>query len=99
MQSRSVEGKTIKKVHRGAIEFTDGSFMPSHDSALTLKETAARLRVSRDTLYRLLKSPTFTLKPVQVGRTMRFSERAVEAFLAGEPAERKGSFGIGSRRR
>jgi excisionase family DNA binding protein len=46
---------------------------------LTVKEAAAFLRLSPDTIYRATKAGT--LPHVRIGRSIRFSEEALEEFL------------------
>lgn len=48
---------------------------------MTAIEVAAALRVSRATIYRLVRSGV--LPAVQVGRSVRVSRNAVDAFLRG----------------
>jgi excisionase family DNA binding protein len=54
------------------------------EQLLTVEETAAMLRISPKTIYnrchRKTKNP-FPVKPVRVGRALRFSEKAVEKFV------------------
>lgn len=51
----------------------------AEEKFLTVKEVATSLRVSRMTVYRLVHSGE--LAAVQVGRSYRVSERAVNAYL------------------
>ena len=50
---------------------------------MTVVEVAAALRVSRATIYRLVRSGA--LPAVQVGRSVRVSRDAVDAFLHRSP--------------
>lgn len=47
---------------------------------LTIEDVAARLQVSRRTVYRLIAEGR--LRPIHVGRRTRFTEREVEAYIA-----------------
>ena len=47
---------------------------------LTVPEVAARLRVSRMTVYRLINE-TFELRAARVGRSIRVYETAVDEYL------------------
>lgn len=46
---------------------------------VTVREVAAELRVSRMTIYRFVEDGT--LKSVRVGRSIRISRAAVDAYL------------------
>ena len=51
------------------------------DELLTVPEVMTRLKVSRSTLYGLIR--TGELQSVKVGRSRRFPPSAVRAFVAG----------------
>lgn len=53
---------------------------PSAPSFLTVAEVAAMLRVSKMTVYRMVHSGE--LPAMQVGRSFRVPQRAVEEYLA-----------------
>ncbi|WP_028281224.1 helix-turn-helix domain-containing protein [Arthrobacter sp. H5] len=52
---------------------------PMTTNFLTVSEIAARMRVSKMTVYRLVKSGA--LKGIRFGRSYRVSETAVEQYL------------------
>lgn len=60
-----------------AREREDGT--PAGGSFLTVAEVAARMRVSKMTVYRLVHSGH--LEAVRVGRSFRVPEEAVEEYL------------------
>ncbi|MGH3359515.1 MAG: helix-turn-helix domain-containing protein [Nocardioidaceae bacterium] len=55
------------------------SAAPSGGSFLTVAEVAARMRVSKMTVYRLVHSGE--LEAVRVGRSFRVPDHAVEEYL------------------
>ena len=58
----------------------------SKNLLLTVEETAKELCLSKQTIYnrihRKSKNP-FPLKPVRIGRSVRFSRKDLEAFVEG----------------
>jgi excisionase family DNA binding protein len=52
-----------------------------HETFLTVAEVAARLRVSKMTVHRLIDE-RFELRAFRVGRSIRVYESAVDEFLA-----------------
>jgi excisionase family DNA binding protein len=53
---------------------------------LTLDEAAERMRVSRRTVERLIAEGR--IRPVRIGRSVRVTDRELEAFLAGAARRR-----------
>jgi excisionase family DNA binding protein len=53
--------------------------VPTEDRLLTVREVAARMRVSNMTVYRLIQSGD--LRATRVGRSYRLRERDVEVYL------------------
>lgn len=51
---------------------------------LTVKEVADRLAVSESTVFRLLRSGK--LRPIKLGRALRFDEQDVAAFIEQQKA-------------
>jgi excisionase family DNA binding protein len=47
---------------------------------LTIKDVMTRLQVSRATIYRLIERGE--LKPFKIGRSLRFDEHDLDAFIA-----------------
>ena len=60
-----------------ALFFALGAPGPSGDRLLTVKEAAYKLGCAADTLYRNKRHPA----RVHNGRSVRFSERALETFI------------------
>ena len=62
------------------------SFERSRNGLLTMRETMARVRYSRPSVYRLIRDEQFPrpLKMTSAGRIL-FRERDVEAWLASRP--------------
>jgi excisionase family DNA binding protein len=54
--------------------------VPSEDRLLTVREVAARLRVSNMTVYRLIQAGD--LQATRVGRSYRLRQGDVEAYLS-----------------
>ncbi len=58
----------------------------SENLLLTVAETAKRLSISKQTIYnrthRKAKDP-FPIKPVRIGRCVRFALKDIEAFVEG----------------
>ena len=52
---------------------------------LTAHETFRRFKVSDNTGYSLVLRGEFPVRPIRVGRQIRFSEAEVNRVLAGEP--------------
>ncbi len=46
---------------------------------LTIKDVMTRLQVSRATIYRLIERGE--LKPFKIGRSLRFDEQDLDAFI------------------
>jgi excisionase family DNA binding protein len=59
-------------------------YVNEHDILLTFEEAAALLRVSRATLYRLLRAEQITGH--KVGRGWRFYKTDLHGFIAGQRA-------------
>ena len=55
--------------------------MPSEDRLLTVREVAARMRVSNMTVYRLIKAGD--LPAIRVGKNFRIRRSDVESYLGG----------------
>ena len=53
--------------------------MPSEDRLLTVREVAARMRVSNMTVYRLIQAGD--LRATRVGRSYRLREGDVDTYL------------------
>ena len=54
--------------------------MPSDDRLLTVREVAARMRVSNMTVYRLIQAGD--LRATRVGRSYRLRQGDVETYLS-----------------
>ncbi len=54
--------------------------MPSEDRLLTVREVAARMRVSNMTVYRLIQAGD--LRAVRVGRNYRLRQGDVDSYLS-----------------
>ena len=54
--------------------------MPSEDRLLTVREVAARMRVSNMTVYRLIQAGD--LRATRVGRSYRLREGDVDSYLS-----------------
>ena len=54
--------------------------MPSEDRLLTVREVAARMRVSNMTVYRLIQAGD--LRATRVGRSYRLRQGDVESYLS-----------------
>jgi excisionase family DNA binding protein len=57
---------------------------------LSVDELAASWGVSRTTLYALAREGKLPIRPIRIGKSIRFGRVAVERLLAGE-VEEKGS--------
>ena len=59
--------------------------MNEHDRLLTLHEVQDKCRLSRSTIYRLMREGRFPL-PIRVGpRAVRWLESEIDEYLAGRP--------------
>lgn len=56
------------------------------DSLLTMDEVAARLRMSRSTVYALARKGTIPVVRFGGSKLVRVSERQLDAFVAGQGA-------------
>jgi len=48
---------------------------------LTVKGVARRLIISKRTVYNKVSSGTFPIKPMRIGRLLRFRSKDVDAYL------------------
>jgi excisionase family DNA binding protein len=48
---------------------------------LTITEVAQRLHLSRSKLYKMIETPTSELKPIRIGKSIRFTEEQIDAFV------------------
>lgn len=57
--------------------------MPVMQRLLTVKETAAFLKLSSRTIYNEISKKEFPVKPLRLGRAVRFDIRDLDAYVEG----------------